>query len=402
VGVALAGIEELEVSIEKLVAGGDGLARHGGVPLFVPRTAPGDRARVRIVERRPDFGRAEVVELLSPGPGRRLPPCPHFADCGGCDLQHLDDLTQLRLKVEAAVETLRRLGRLELPPPAEVLAGAPFGYRLRAQLHTERLGDGVAVGYHARGSRRLVPIRVCPILDPALEGEAVTLARRLGAEAPARVDLALGDGGAIDSAPPVPGLHPPALARRVGAFVYAFDARCFFQGHAGLLPALVDRVVGAERGEVAIDLYGGVGLFALPLARRYRRVVLVEGDRIATRYARRNAREAGLGNLEVVPFAVESWIETGLPLDADRVVVDPPRGGLAVPVRRAFLLRPPRRITYVSCHTAALARDLAALSGLYEIESLRFVDLFPQTGHLETLVELARRPTVGPAEEPGS
>jgi tRNA/tmRNA/rRNA uracil-C5-methylase (TrmA/RlmC/RlmD family) len=398
--VALAGVEELEVSIEKLVAGGDGLARHGGVPLFVPRTAPGDRVRVRVVERRPDFGRAEVVELLAPGPGRRTPPCPHFTECGGCDLQHLDDRTQLRLKVEAAVETLRRLGRLDLPPPAEVLAGAPFGYRLRAQLHTERLGDGVAVGYHARGSNRLVPIRVCPILTPALETQAVTLARRLGADAPARIDMALGDGGAIDTAPPVAGLHPPALSRRVGAFDYDFDARCFFQGHAGLLEALVDRVVGAASGEIAVDLYGGVGLFALPLARRYRRVVMVEGDRIAARYAKRNARHAQLANLEVVPWAVESWVVEGLPLDADRVVVDPPRTGLVVPVRRALLLKPPRRITYVSCHAAALARDLAALSGLYAIESLRFVDLFPQTGHLETVVELARRETVGPAEEP--
>lgn len=390
-GLVLAEVEQLELTIEKLVAGGDGLGRYLGVPLFVPRTAAGDRVRVRIVERRPDFGRAEVIELLSPGPGRREPPCPHFAECGGCDLQHLDERTQLRVKVEAAVETLRRIARVELPPPAEVLAGEPWGYRLRTQVHTAALGAGVVVGYHARGSRRVVPVHACAVLDPRLEHELLRLGRALKSPAPARIDLALGDDGTVAAAPPVEGLATGELRRRVGDFEYAFDARCFFQGHSGLLPTLVDRAVGSATGELAFDLYGGVGLFALPLARRYRRVVLVEGDRGAARYARRNARAVAADALEVVAQAVESWIGEGLPENADRVLVDPPRDGLAVPVRAALLVRPPRRLTYVSCHPAALARDLNVLGGVFAVESLRFVDLFPQTGHLETLVELVRR-----------
>ena len=392
VGMRLAEVEEIELEIEKLVAGGEGLGRLDGVPIFVARTAPGDRVRARLVTRRPDFGRAEVLEVLTAGPGRREPPCPHFSECGGCDLQHLDERHQLRYKVEAAVETLRRLAKIPLPPPSEVLSGAAWGYRIRTQLHTAPVGAGFQAGYHARGSKRLVPIQVCPVLDPRLEEEAVRLGRRLGAEAPGRVDLAIGGDGRVAAAPAVAGLDEGELRRTVAGFEYAYDARCFFQGHQGLLDALVDRAVGEARGELAFDLYGGVGLFALPLATRYARVITVEADRIASRYARRNARAAHLDGVEAVSRSVDTWIGEALPEDADRVLVDPPRQGLSTPVRAALAARPPRRLTYVSCHAAALARDLMALGPGLEVESILFIDLFPQTGHLETVVQLVRRP----------
>jgi len=389
-GLALTSVDEIELDIEKLVAGGDGLGRWQGIPLFVPRSAPGDRVRVRISERRASFGRAEIVEILSPGTGRRPPPCVHFADCGGCDLQHLDERTQLRAKCAAALETLRRLSRQPLPAPREIVAGEPFGYRLRTQVHLETTPSGIAVGYHARGSRRLVPISACPVLAPELEAAVLGLAGALEPPVPSRVDLALGDGGEVAAAPPLAALQGRELVRRIGEFDYRYDARCFFQGHVGLLPRFVELVVGAAEGELAYDLYGGVGLFALPLARRYRRVVMVEGDRVATRYARKNIEAARAGGVEVETRAVESWIARGLHFGADRVVVDPPREGLPPAVRRLLLARPPRRLTYVSCHPAALARDLAELATGFAIESLVFVDLFPQTGHLETIVQLSR------------
>jgi 23S rRNA (uracil1939-C5)-methyltransferase len=387
----LAGVDELELEIEKLIAGGDGLGRWQGVPIFVPRAAPGDRLRVQLVERRASFGRAEIVEILRPGPGRRSPPCPHFAVCGGCDLQHLDEPTQLRAKSEATLETLRRLSRMDIPAPREILAGAPFGYRLRTQVHLATDPAGIAVGYHARGSRRLVPVAACPILDPELERVVVGLGRELEPPVPSRVDLALGDGGEVAAAPPLPGLPGRELVRRVGELDYRFDARCFFQGHSGLLARFVDRVVGDAAGELAFDLYAGVGLFALPLARRYRRVVAVESDRIAARYARKNAQAARTGEVEVVARAVESWAPGGLVAGADRVVTDPPRDGLPQVMRRLLVARPPTRLTYVSCHAAALARDLADLAGTFAVESLVLVDLFPQTGHMESIVQLVRR-----------
>ncbi len=389
--VALAEVDEVELTIEKLVAGGDGLGRSGGVPIFVPRTAPGDRARVRIRERHPDYARAELVELLAPGPGRREPPCPHFGECGGCDLQHLEERVQLRSKCEATLETLRRLSGLELPSPRSILAGASWGYRIRTQLHVAAKGDEIAVGYHARGSHRIVAVSVCPILEPRLEREVTALSGRLRPPVPQRLELALGDDGSISAAPPTGDLVGGEVVRRVGEFDYHFDARTFFQGHGGLLARLVGAVVGEWRGATALDLYGGVGLFALPLARRYEQVTLVESDRIATRYALRNAREAGAANLEVVNRAVASWLPAALPDRVARVLVDPPRDGLDLVTRRLLVARPAERLTYASCHPAVLARDLRELAESFAVESIDLADLFPQTGHLEVVVQLVRK-----------
>jgi 23S rRNA (uracil1939-C5)-methyltransferase len=400
-GLRLAGIEQLELRIEKLVAGGEGLARWEGVPLFVPRSAPGDRLRVRIVERRPDYGRAEILEILEPGPDRRPDPYPELAATGLCDLQHLRDEAQPRLKAEAVRETLERLGGLTLPAELEVVSGEPWGYRLRTQVHTEveEATGGVRVGYHARGTNELVPVSRCPVLVPELEALLAELPSHLGAPGgtvPRRIDLAAGGArpgadpegsGNLSVAPVIPGLPQGEVSLQVGGFTYFYDARCFFQGHRGLLPRLVEAVVGPAEGEEAFDLYAGVGLFALPLARRYRRVVAVEGDSISARYARTNLRRNRVANVEVVARAVETWASQ-LPAGADRVVVDPPRSGLSRPVLKALLERRPRRLTYVSCHPAALARDLRRLLEIYTAESVVLFDLFPQTGHMETVAQL--------------
>jgi len=399
-GLRLSELEELELSIEKLVAGGDGLGRFEGIPIFVPRSAPGDRVRVRLFERKPDYGRAEILELLTPGPGRRQAPCPYFDRCGGCDLQHLEEAVQLRHKSAALLETVRRISGVAVPEPSAVVAGQAWGYRLRTQLHTRAVHGGYEVGYFARRSRDLVGVATCAVLVPQLEGELATLARRLPERAPSRIDLASGDGAQVSYSPLVEGLPHGELRRRIGSFEYRFDARCFFQGHAGLLEQLVEVVVGSATGETAADLYGGVGLFALPLARRYSRVLMVEGDRIATRFARKNARAnfpdlpedlSGERGLEIVGQAVETWVGGGLAENLDRIVVDPPRDGLSAAVRRLLVSRPPRRLTYVSCHPAALGRDLRELSEVMAIESLVLLDLFPQTGHMEAVLQLTRR-----------
>lgn len=390
----LANLDELEVTIERLVMGGEGLARPEGVPLFVPRSAPGDRLRVRIVERRPDYGRAEIVEVLEPGPGRREPPCPYFAECGGCDLQHLEDRLQVRYKAEAVRETLLRIGHVDLPAAFEVIAGDMWGYRLRTQLHTGRDAAGevlrdarghARLGYYARRSQTLVPVRLCPILAPPLEALLPALPERLGGEAPSRLDLVTGDRDAVSVAPVTGDLPHGELTLTVGEHAYRLDARCFFQGHRTLVGRLVERAVGEWRGEAAVDLYAGVGLFSLPLALRYGRVTAVEGDRVAARYARGNARRHK--GVEVVGQAVESWVR-GLPPGLDRVLVDPPRAGLLPAVRKALLDRQPRRVTYVSCHPATLARDLRELLPAYRFESLALFDLFPQSGHMEAVAQL--------------
>ena len=324
-GARLAGVEEITVRVEKLVAGGDGLARYAEVAIFVPRSAPGDLVRVRIVERRPDYGRAEIVEILEPGPDRRPDPVPELSRTGICDLQHLEDRAQSMLKAEAVRETLRRLGRVEHLPNVEMIVGEPWGYRIRTQVHTEvdPVAGGVRVGYLARGTNDLVPVSRCPLLVPELEALLAELPQHLGPDTPWRLDLAAGDGGAVTVSPVVPGLPQGEVTTTVGDFTYSYDARSFFQGHRGLLPRLVERTVGPWTGKMAVDLYSGVGLFSLPLSRLYEKVVAVEADQIGSRYARLNVRRNRTENVEVVQQAVESWVP-GLPEGVDRVVVDPP------------------------------------------------------------------------------
>ncbi len=405
----LAEVEELEGRVEKLVAGGDGLVRFEGIPIFVPRSAPGDLLRLRLVERRASFARAEIVEILEPGTGRRTPPCPYFERCGGCDLQHLDDAMQLRLKAEAVGENLRRLGGLEMPSDVTVVAGKPWGYRLRAQLHVAAGEGGTEVGFFARRSHDLVAVDRCPILVPELEEQLSDLGRRVHGTPHHRLDVAAGDGGRWACTPPISGLPRGELHLEVGEFTYLYTASCFFQAHRQLLPQLVEQALGPaadgdDDGE-AYDLFAGVGFLSLPLSRRYRRVVAVEGDRVAARLAKKNARQNGIANLTIQTQAVESWIQT-LPQGAARVVVDPPRVGLSARMRQRLLERRPRRLTYVSCDSATLARDLKILlrpstaAGRrrgYRIESLALLDMFPQTGHLEAVVQLVDR-VAGPRE----
>ncbi|MDX1382472.1 MAG: hypothetical protein R3190_02455, partial [Thermoanaerobaculia bacterium] len=203
---------------------------------------------------------------------------------------------------------------------------------------------------------------------------------------PPRVDLAAGDGGEVSAAPPVTGFPGTAVSRRVGRHRFELDARCFFQGHEGLLADLVREVCGRWRGGVALDLFAGVGLFAVPLAERYERVVAVESDRIAARYTRRNARAAG-GRIAVEGRSVEGFLERWRD-PVDRVVVDPPRSGLGRPAKRALRRLAAPRLTYASCNPATLARDLRDLADDYTVESVCLLDLFPQTGHIETVVQL--------------
>ena len=399
----LAELDEIEVRIEKLVEGGDGLARFENIPIFVPRSAPGDRLRVRVCERRSGYGRAEIVEILSPGEGRRDPPCPHFERCGGCDLQHLEEDLQLRYKVEAVRETLLRIGGIEAPPKVTVVPGRPWGYRLRTQLHLATGDQGLEVGYFARKSHDLVAVERCPVLVPELEGALEGLPQRLSEVSHRRIDLTAGDEAQWTVSPPVDDLPQGEVETRVGDLVYAYDARCFFQAHRQLVPALIEHAVGpgviagdgnagdgSAASDTAFDLYAGVGLFSLPLAKCYRRVVAVEWDRVASRYAIRNARRNHLANIEVEHRAVDSWIHR-LPPKAARVLVDPPRRGLTQDIRRTLLARRPRRLTYVSCQVATLARDLGQMRSGFRIESLTLLDMLPQTGYIEAVVQLVDR-----------
>ncbi len=431
---ALAGINRLELTIEKLVLGGDGLARWRGMPVFVPRAAPGDVVEVRITERRPSYARAEIEDVKTPGPLRREAPCPFYERCGGCQLQHIEDAAQLGLKAAAARETLRRLGGIDPAQLAacrfeEPVSERAWGYRLRAQVHvvprdirppedgrsdcdaadagTRQPGSEgpVGVGFRRRRSHDLVLVDRCPVLAPALEKELRGLSSLPGDPAasskklPSRLSLAtagLGPDSPVVAAPPVDGLPRGDVEMDLLGRKLSYDARCFFQAHGGLLESLLQSAVGPFEGDAAVELFAGVGFFTVGLADRYGSVTAVEGESVAARYARNNLRRNRLRHCRVERSAVESWVDRrnggpGLEAGLDRVLVDPPRGGLARKVRSALLNAAPRRLTYVSCDPATLARDLGDLTRDFDLKSISFFDVFPQTAHLETVAQLQRR-----------
>jgi len=371
----------------------------------VSRPGPAAGSRAPQVRPAPVASWAEVERDLA-DPGRRVtPPCAHFGVCGGCDLQHLDDAHQLRYKVEAVRETLLRLGGLEMPSQVEVIPGAPWAYRSRTQLHADTTERGLEVGYFERHSHDLVAVDQCPILVPELEELLPGLPGLLRDASRRRLDLAAGDGGAVTAAPPVEGLPHGTVTTRVGDFDLAFDARCFFQGHRQLLATLVEKAVGDGEGEEAVDLYAGVGLFSLSLARRYRRVIAVESDTLAARFARNNARLNRIVNVAVESVAAEAWVarrDDKAP-PPDRVILDPPRAGVSTRVRSWLFKRRIPHLTYVSCHPAALARDLRRIRQAYRLDRVALLDLFPQTGHMEVVAHLSARewPSADAAPETG-
>ncbi|MBK8098737.1 MAG: class I SAM-dependent RNA methyltransferase [Planctomycetes bacterium] len=407
--------QTLDVTIDKLVFGGYGLARHDGLVLFVPFGAPGDHLRVEITQVEKKHVRARIVEILAPSPHRRQPRCRHFGDCGGCQFQHVDYREQLRAKSEFVREALIRTGGFDWPEPVVVQAGDEWGYRSRTQLKvyatSKRRADGsigrvsgraavlpetdLAVGaprlgFHRAFTHDIVDIAECPVLAPALEQGLqqvrAAIAPLTRDQMPYQIDGACGTDGAT-FAPDIPGLRKDLVEHRVGGFRYLIEPESFFQGNRHLVDRLVQGAIGDERGELAYDLYAGVGLFTLPLSRRFTRVVAVEDERRAATLGRVNVKNNGCDNVSYLRSTTEQFLAGNQPRP-DLVLMDPPRLG-AKPAIPLLLRMAPRRLVYVSCDPNTLARDLRQLcDGGYEVEQVEAYDMFPQTFHVESIARL--------------
>ena len=389
-----------ETEIEKLVYGGDGLGRREGKIVFVPFTVPGDRAEVRPVEHKRSFTRAALARIVLPGPGRIMPSCPHFGQCGGCQWQHMEYALQCEMKRGILEEVFHhhfpetrglRISMKACP--------APFGYRSRARMQLRSSGAQSRAGFYRFRSREVEDLIACPLLRPALN-EALRSIRggqidgRFGPGA-TEMDLACADDGNWAYAE-AGGQSEAILPRQVGEYTYALTASVFFQANDFLLLDLVQAALGAvTSGEAALDLFSGVGLFSLPMAARFRKVISVEGNREASRLCARNASSAGLDNIDAVCADVLQWIEAVSSVAApafDCVLLDPPRTGAGPAVMRRLVEWAPETIVYVSCDPQTQVRDLSILSARdYRIDSIQGLDMFPQTYHMETVVRLKRR-----------
>ncbi len=384
----------LDVRVERILPGGVGLAHAEGQTLFVSLAAPGDLARVRVESVRGRALFASIVEVLEPSDVRAEPPCPYFGRCGGCDFQQLTYEAQLAAKAEIIRDCLRRVAHAE-PPEAIEVVPSPEVWRYRSRARWQHDAVRRHLGYYERGSHRVCDVADCPVAAPPV---AERLARLRGMLSEGTLPQAsefeavAGDEGvALD--PTVEPGDEREQSRRIGGEIYRFDAGCFFQiNHALLEPLVEEGLRGtADGGETALDLYSGVGLFTLPLARRFQRVVAVEGNPASAEYARRNLSDATLTNARVETSSVGDWLarRAGDLGRADFVLLDPPRAGVEPEAIRGLIGLKPAHISYVSCDPATLARDLRLLLDAdYRIHSLRAFDMFPQTHHVETVVHL--------------
>jgi 23S rRNA (uracil1939-C5)-methyltransferase len=434
--------QTLEVAVERGVYRGQGLARHQGQVVFVPRGLPGDRLRVRVVSVTPGYVKAEIEEVLAAGPGRVESRCPHFAQCGGCAYQHLDPAAQAALKESVLLDALRRAGApWEGPRPVRPSPAA--GWRTRATLHLERAGaglhggpqraDGLRLGFHQEGSHRMVDIERCLQLSdtmmaavrglraalearPALARHVrdVEMAesfdgRRLVASLETDLDprQAVSASALAGAVPALTGLGVLAGEGRrqrflllkgdahVEATVHGLTLRShvqsFFQANRFLVDALVQEVLDrTPPGGSVLDLYAGVGLFALPLGRRAEEVRGLEGNPTAVEDARANAEAAGLSHVRIHHGDVREMAAWPARTD-ERVVLDPPRSGAGPEVVGLIAARRPLSVVYVSCDPPTLGRDLKVFTAAgYTPASMTAFDLFPDTFHLETVVHLVR------------
>jgi 23S rRNA (uracil1939-C5)-methyltransferase len=394
----------MEVTIERILPGGFGLAHAEGKTVMVALAAPGDRLRVCIDRVKGSVAFASIEEVIESSRDRVEPPCPYFGRCGGCDFQQLNYEAQLAAKVEIIKDCLHRIGSIANVPEFEIIP-APNEWHYRARAQWQYDAGRKRLGYFEGGSRRVCDVAECAVLVPDLQDELESLRRQMTtgslAEDARYFRVVVGDEGVAFSSgirsPTVSEGHLREILRTIGGETYALNAESFFQANIDLLPRLISAAIGDTSGETAVELYSGVGLFTLPLARRFKHVIAVEDDAEAASFALMNLANSGLMNAQVEKSDVAGWLEKNLEragddgaLDrVDFLLLDPPRTGAESRVIGGILQLSPKRICYVSCDPATLARDLKKLiAGGYSLDSIVAFDMFPQTHHVETVVHL--------------
>lgn len=396
-----------------MIYGGEGLSRVNGEVVLTPLVLPGEVVEAERAESRQRVQRSRLVRVETASPERVTPECSVFGQCGGCQYQHANYAAELAFKRDILAETLRRVGKIEFDAARiGVESAEPYGYRNRVQLHVEQ----GRIGYREMHSKRLVAVGECPIASPKINEVLATLQRtvrdsrwpRFALDLEIFTDERRVQWNVQESERPVakhffewlaeaiPETVPGPLDYPVTPDLFRVSGSAFFQVNRFLLPRLAELVIGDARGESAWDLYAGVGLFSLPLARRFERVTAVESGRSAAADLAENAARAGV-KPEIVADQTEGFLAGQCEAVGDGakapdfVLADPPRAGLGKHATGKLAAMRPARITIVACDPSTLARDLAALLPEYAIEKLTLVDLFPRTFHIETIAALTRR-----------
>ena len=375
---------------------GFGLGFAEGLTVFVSLAAAGDKVRVRVNQLKGKTAFAEIVEVIEPSAERVAPPCVYFGACGGCDFQHLNYQAQLEAKVGIIKDCLTRIGKINFDGEIKII-GSPheYGYRARAAWHVDVTNK--KIGYFRRNSHEIVDVETCPILTPEMQKLLTDLRGEIAWESfwAERIEIEAASAGEQLSVYSTEIIEPTdEISFSVKGEKYFYDAQSFFQGNPFLIESLIDAALADAKGSFALDLYCGVGLFTLPLARKFEKVVGIEGNETAVRFAAKNIENARIENADVFTENVGEWLADNAEnlREVDFILLDPPRAGTEKETIESILKIKPEQISYVSCEPSTLARDLRVLlDDGYSIESITAIDLFPQTHHIETVVRLKKK-----------
>lgn len=407
--------EVFEARIEKMVQGGEGMARlPDGRVCFVAGALPGELCKVAVTFTKKDFARGHVVEVLEgANPDRVEARCPLYGKCGGCSLQHLDSEKQAEYLAQVERENFRRIARIELPESFTVHTGPAWGYRNRARVVVvcDQAGDKpiVRFGFRKQESNSVALFKNCPVLTPALNDFLQGKAREIfaGKFRPGReMEVNLFDNGAGEISYYYEGMpasefseNAVSVAEICGKEIEA-DASVFFQSNLALLPALVQSVrdavdeglaSGESSDEWLIDLFSGVGFFAAMLMDKFKRVTTVEREEKCLKHAEVNLFASLDNKVENVSAPAEEWLAQNVVNIPATLIVDPPRTGLPKEALDAIADSSVNRLIYVSCHPVTLARDTALLAEKgFKIRRAEAFAFYPQTPHLEMMLVLAR------------
>ncbi len=393
------------INIDKLVYGGDGLGRLDGQVVLVPLVLPGESVQVKAGRIKKGLLRGVGPEIVTAAPERIIPRCVYFGNCGGCQYQHFDHALQLEQKRAILLETLARNGGIKDPGAVNIVSHHPWNYRNRIQLHFA----GRQIGFHKLSSHSLCGIDHCEISSPVLN-EVIRKLRDASRrpEWPSflnslevftnETDVQL---NVMDSDRPIaarffewcadilPNFASGTIDYQALDYRFRISGGSFFQVNRFLVDRLMQEVIEGFTGATAVDLYSGVGLFTLPLARKFERVKAVERSIAAVRDLQFNAKAHDLV-VESEVGSAEDFLRR-MQDTPDLILADPPRAGLGKEAAAELIRLQAPKVAIVSCDPTTLARDLKTLLTIYDISSVTLIDLFPQTYHIETIVKLTLR-----------
>lgn len=423
----------IEVTVEKLVYGGKGLARYNGLTIFIPGVIPGEKVAIEIKRKRKGFVESELIGIINPSPDRILPPCKGEEECTGAHWPFISYPAQLRFKEEILLETLKKIGDIE---PIKTLPIMPSPvtdhYRLRVQFNVRYREARPIIGFFREGTHHLIEIKNGFLLHPLINRTLDSI-RKIADKLPPLKEIHMnvspeGEGVIlflIDLENP-PSLEPVFetikrdIKEIVGVIGYAGRKKYEVLGRNFLVLKLNDLTFQSTEGnffqvnweqnknmmqllldlaelkgnERVLDLYGGIGNFSLPLAKRVERVIGIESGYSASEDARKNAESNGIKNIEFICDDVRKGLKGLIEKkeSADLIFLDPPRAGATMKIMERIITLSPEKILYISCNPTTLARDLGWLKeGGYLLNRLQPIDMFPHTYHIEAIAEMVRK-----------